>query len=50
MHDDEVLRPAPGWARSSGHARVQPPVPNEEPQLAADRLLIAECIASYGWS
>ena len=44
------LRPAPGWARSCGHARLQHPVALDRPEPAIDRLLIAERIARYGWS
>ena len=44
------LRPTPGWARSCGHARLQPPLAPDRPEAATDRLLVAERIARYGWS
>jgi hypothetical protein len=44
------LRPAPGWARSCGHVHLQPPPPTDRRYPATDRLLVAECIARYGWS
>jgi SnoaL-like domain len=50
MSTDDAPRPAPGWARSCGHARLQPPVAVGKPRPAADRLLVAERIARYGWS
>jgi hypothetical protein len=49
MTADDALRPAPGWARTCGHVRLQPPVAVEAGP-AADRLLVAERIARYGWS
>jgi uncharacterized protein (TIGR02246 family) len=44
------LRPTPGWARSCGHVRLQPPRATDRPDPAIDRLLVAERIARYGWS
>lgn len=44
------LRPTPGWARSCGHARLQPPLAADGSEPATDRLLVGERVARYGWS
>ena len=41
--------PVPGWARSCGHVRLQPPLA-AEPGPATDRILVAERVARYGWA
>lgn len=42
--------PVPGWARASGHARLGEPAGDLPPETALDRLLVAECLARYGWA
>ena len=44
-----TTRPEPGWARSIGHSRVQPQPADDDPQRAADRVMIAERVHRYGW-
>lgn len=42
--------PVPGWARSSGHVRLQDVRGDLPPETALDRLLICDRIARYGWA
>jgi hypothetical protein len=46
----DQLRPAPAWARDTGHTNLAAAVSAADPGSAVDRLLIAERIARYGWS
>src|ERR1700742_1315329 len=41
------LRPAPAWARETGHTELKPPT---SAGSAIDRILVGERIARYGWS
>jgi hypothetical protein len=41
--------PEPGWARACGHARVHAQGADDDGGRAADRVLIAERVARYGW-
>lgn len=43
------LRPEPGWATSCGQVMMRPAAPSAFSRIA-DRLLIAERIARYGWA
>lgn len=43
-------RPAPAWARQSGHTNLAPAAPVRGPgDEALERILIAQLIARYGW-
>jgi len=44
------LRPAPAWARACGHVRLHPAGATGRHDPAADRLVVAERIARYGWA
>lgn len=44
-----TTHPEPGWARSIGHSRVQPQPADDDPQRAADRVMVAERVHRYGW-
>jgi hypothetical protein len=50
MSRAEELRPAPAWARETGHTKVRPPVLAASAGEAIDRVLIADRIARYGWT
>ncbi|WIX77323.1 nuclear transport factor 2 family protein [Amycolatopsis carbonis] len=45
MSEGELF-PEPGWAGASGHVAL----PEAAPGSVADRLLVAETIARYGWA
>jgi hypothetical protein len=44
-----TTKPEPGWARQRGHAQVKPQRPDDDVAHGADRLMIAERLARYGW-
>ena len=49
----DELRPAPAWARDTGHTDLAPALSVAEAAAAGsamDRILIAERIARYGWT
>lgn len=46
----DVLKPAPAWARQSGHTDLAAAVAPAEAGDPADRRLVAERIARYGWT
>ncbi|HVX33933.1 MAG TPA: nuclear transport factor 2 family protein [Solirubrobacterales bacterium] len=46
----DVLRPQPAWASECGHTNLGPAQAADAAPAAADRDLVAERIARYGWS
>jgi|RhiMethySRZTD1v2_1073278.scaffolds.fasta_scaffold633017_1 hypothetical protein len=44
-----MTKPEPAWARKAGHAQVKPQQQDDDPARAADRAMIAERLARYGW-
>jgi hypothetical protein len=50
MSDAESLKPAPAWARDTGHTAVRPLAAGTDAGSAIDRLLVAERVARYGWA
>ncbi|MFN0028540.1 MAG: nuclear transport factor 2 family protein [Acidimicrobiales bacterium] len=42
-------QPSPAWARHAGRVTVAPQTADTDPARTADRLMIAERIARYGW-
>lgn len=46
---DDVLQPAPGWARQARQIELRPMPHDPETSRAVDRALIAERIYRYGW-